>query len=210
MAKEIENKINLDDLFITLIPSNSRKADIYTIKKLTYLANLLGKIDLTLIVNKQGVSRARTELLIQLKEKLKELGVKHNGYVKALWFDDDIVMDLAVDLKLILSSIKSANENDYNLIANYKYPYDEQLRNVLFHKAEKGYIPYTDAELEVMPNLAELKDSVAGLGFYYGYTPLNYSFHDDRIGEDINFFEENNIDLRLLKIKLFHEKKVYV
>ena len=175
-----KNNLSLDDLFITLIPSNSRKADIYTIKKLTYLANLMGKIDLTLIVNKQGVSRARTELLTQLKQKLKELNVKHTGFVKALWFDDDIIMDLSTDMKLLVNSIIEADKNDYNLTANYKYPFDEQLRNVIFHKAEKGY------------------------------TPLNYAFHDDRIGEDINFFEENNIDLRFLKIRLFHEKKVYI
>lgn len=205
-----KNNLSLDDLFITLIPSNSRKADIYTIKKLTYLANLMGKIDLTLIVNKQGVSRARTELLTQLKQKLKELNVKHTGFVKALWFDDDIIMDLSTDMKLLVNSIIEADKNDYNLTANYKYPFDEQLRNVIFHKAEKGYTPYSDVELDVMQNLAELKDSVAGLGFYYGYTPLNYAFHDDRIGEDINFFEENNIDLRFLKIRLFHEKKVYI
>jgi hypothetical protein len=51
----------------------------------------------------------------------------------------------------------------------------------------------------------------AGLGFYYGWLPLDYKFHEDGAfgGEDLNFFWDNPwIEPRVFGLALKHIKSV--
>jgi hypothetical protein len=52
------------------------------------------------------------------------------------------------------------------------------------------------------------KINAAGLGFYYGDLPLTYDFHFTNHGEDLNFFIENKINLRIVtSLSLYHMRE---
>ena len=142
------------------------------------------------------------------------MGVKHGGKIRALLLDDDIILPTNLDLRVIVDAFKKADENNWNLIANYRVQHtatENGMVNVMMKKRKDDqYSFYSNSDLAKLKTFDELPDTVSGLGFYYGEINLDYQFHYDDRPEDINFFRDNKIKLRYLDLRLYHEKKIYI
>jgi hypothetical protein len=207
---------NVNDLFIIATPTNSGKADIDTIRKLDQLPFLLQKGFMPVTCKKKGVARARTMCLVALKDHMKANNIAHDGHAKIFWLDDDCVLDESFDIRRLAEWIRIADRNGWNLVANYKEPWHNYDVNVILHRDTKDssgsrtYRVYEDGELNGLKELEEMPDAVAGMGFCYIDTPLDYIFREEGNSEDICFEEDNKVVFHWMPVKIFHEKKVYI
>ena len=203
-----------EDFFFIIVPTAGGKADIETLWKLSTIPVFLDKRLFPITVYNKGISASRTAGFNIAKNMLDKMGVKHGGKIRALLWDDDLLLPKNLDLKFIIDAFKKADENNWNLIANYRVQHtttENGLTNVMMKRQKNDqYRFYTDEELCNLKTFDELPDTVSGLGFYYGEINLDYQFHYDDRPEDINFFRDNKIQLRYLDLRLYHEKKIYI
>jgi hypothetical protein len=203
------------DFFILLIPTGSGNGDINTMFRLSILHDLLGKWFFPSTATNRGIPAARTNVVEKLKKTLDERGIKHNGTIRGMFFDDDIIIDPEYDMGKLADAIKKADENGWNLVANYHVEYTKEIPTtpVMMHTQEGTdlFKFYTQAEVDALKDFDELHNTTSGLGFYYGDIPLDYKFwYADQKAEDGNFFKENKIKLRYINVPLFHKKMQYI
>ena len=203
-----------EDFFFIIIPTAGGKADIETLWKWSTIPVFLNKRLFPITVYNKGISASRTAAFNTAKNTLDKMGVKHGGKIRALLLDDDIILPTNLDLRVIVDAFKKADENNWNLIANYRVQHtatENGMVNVMMkRKKNDQYSFYSDSDLAKLKTFDELPDTVSGLGFYYGEINLDYQFHYDDRPEDINFFRDNKIQLRYLDLRLYHEKKIYI
>jgi hypothetical protein len=203
-----------EDFFFIIVPTAAGKADIETIFKLSTIPVFLNKRLFPVISYNKGISASRTNAFNLAKNNLDRMGVKHGGKIRALLWDDDLLLPRNLDLRIVVDTFKKADENNWNLIANYRVQHtatENGMVNVMMkRKKDDQYSFYSDEELSKLKTFDELPDTVSGLGFYYGEINLDYQFHYDDRPEDINFFRDNKIPLRYLDLRLYHEKKIYI
>jgi hypothetical protein len=203
-----------EDFFFIIIPTGAGKADIETLWKWSTIPVFLNKRLFPITVYNKGISASRTAAFNTAKNTLDKMGVKHGGKIRALLLDDDIILPTNLDLRVIVDAFKKADENNWNLIANYRVQHtatENGMVNVMMkRKKDDQYSFYSDSDLAKLKTFDELPDTVSGLGFYYGEINLDYQFHYDDRPEDINFFRDNKIQLRYLDLRLYHEKKIYI
>jgi hypothetical protein len=202
-----------EDFFFLIVPTTSGKADINTLWRLCLLPAMLQKAFFPLTVAGKGVTIARTTAFSELQAQLDRLGVQHGGKVRAMLWDDDLIINPAYDLRKLAASMMEADKHGWNLIGNYKVRQTHELHaaNVLMHHSGRGMVEaYTNEELAELKNLQELPDTVSGLGFYYGWIDLDYKFHYDEIPEDVNFFIDQKLLVRYVDVPLLHEKRVLI
>ncbi len=85
----------------------------------------------------------------------------------------------------------------------------QQERDSFDFKDEIYNIDMTDEEIHKLRNYDRV--DCAGLGFYYGWVPLDYKFHTDLVGEDFYFYLENKLELRFAKkIRLDHRQTCWL
>jgi len=179
-----------------IVPSPDHRAGVSTVSAITETAVRMGRQPLIVLVSSSGLLDARNEAL----RILKKLNAGNNPY--AFWIDSDIYfVDSTEKLKRYMMQAESEG---VGIVAPY---FLLNGNSSLF--TPKGPIPWDQA--------ITMKDwspvDAAGLGFYYGPTPLNYVFHTIDTGmklqgEDVLFFRENHIPLRLAQLKLQHIKYV--
>lgn len=203
-----------EDFFFIIMPTAGGKADIETLWKWSTIPVFLNKRLFPITVYNKGISASRTAAFNTAKNTLDKMGVKHGGKIRALLLDDDIILPRNLDLRVIVDAFKKADENNWNLIANYRVQHtavENGMANVMMkRKKNDQYSFYSDEDLAKLKTFDELPDTVSGLGFYYGEINLDYQFHYDDRPEDINFFRDNKISLRYLDLRLYHEKKIYI
>jgi hypothetical protein len=203
-----------EDFFFIVVPTAGGKADIQTLWQLSTIPTFLNKRLFPITVYNKGIAASRTAAFSTAKNTLDKMGVKQGGKIRALLWDDDLILPRNIDLNVIIEAFKKADENNWNLIANYRVEHSAKengVTNVMMKKKKNDqYRFYTDDELSKLKTFDELPDTVSGLGFYYGYINLEYKFHYDDRPEDINFFRDNKIPLRYLDLRLYHEKKMYI
>jgi len=146
-----------------------------------------------------GYAYSRTILFRDAYQKLKIPRIR--GFL----IDDDIRF---VDQKELERVIQLTDKNHWNVVAPYR------AKDGRFTIIKKVPLPnsgirtemLTQTELEKIKPYDEV--GLAGLGFYYGDIPLTYAFHEGNphIGEDLNFFHDNDLHVRLAPLYLEHLK----
>lgn len=203
-----------EDFFFIIVPTASGKADIQTLWQLSTIPVFLNKKLFPITVYNKGIPESRTTAFSTTKDTLDRMGVKHGGKIRALLWDDDLILPRNIDLSTIIDAFKKADENNWNLVANYRVGNSSSkdcIANVMMKRQKNDqYRFYSDEELAKLKTFDPLPDTVSGLGFYYGEINLNYQFHYDDRPEDINFFRDNKIELRYFDLRLYHEKKIYI
>jgi hypothetical protein len=157
-----------------------------------------------------------------------KLDWKQEGWIRALWIEDDIQLDcgqaqeLAMMIQLADASADEYAPRGFNIVSPYATGQDEWGRwNWVYFKKPSGEEigrPFTIKEIQSLQPYDRL-DGLAGLGFYYGDVNLEYIFYEgtyngkDRFGLpsysgiDWNYFLDNNIDLRHYPVRIIHEKQ---
>jgi len=179
-----------------VIPSVDFRAAVSTVAAITETITRLGRQPAVVLVSSSGLLDARNTAL----RTMKSMGIGEKPY--AFWIDSDIhFVDSTERLKRYMVQAEADN-------VGFVSPY-LLLNGNSSLLSEKGPIPW--------PEALTLKDwspvDSGGLGFYYGPTPLDYEFKVRGTGakfegEDVLFFRENHIPLRLAKLKLQHLKFV--
>lgn len=211
------------EFFIILMPSKTRK---FFINTAFILSGIKEDLDRKLLVVTSGAPTfegARTACLLQLKEELDSKGIEHGPTVRALWIDDDVLIDEPIGR--VSEIIRKSDELGANIVANYRIPWKGQMIVNAIGIADGNGNPHfaSNEQIAALKNFDMLPmGSHSGLGFYYGDVNLNYAFHYDHAtyeeiskaksfadmphAEDVNFFLDNKIQLSYVDIKLRHEK----
>jgi hypothetical protein len=215
-----------EDFFIVLLPSRTRQFFINTALILAEVHHDLDKLLLMIPSGAPGgFAAVRQGCVDKLKETLDEKGIAHGPVVRALWLDDDILIDEPISR--VSAAIKKADEIHANIVANYRIPWhNDTIVNSIGLPGPDG-VPHfaTSEELAALKNWQQLPPrSHAGLGFYYGDVPLDYKYHYDYASkedqlkakswfdlpkaEDVNFYYDNKITLTYVDLTLKHDKHV--
>lgn len=102
----------------------------------------------------------------------------------------------------LLKIVQEADRKHYNFIIPYALP----VRTSVMQKRGKDYVTIEPEEVKKMKDWQKI--DAAGLGFYYGDLPLTYDFHFSNSGEDLNFFVENKLNLRIItSLSLYHMRE---
>jgi hypothetical protein len=148
-----------------------------------------------------GYALVRTLCFKEAQKKLN--GVK---VARGMLLDDDVLINNAQQLYDVLHY---ADKNDLNIVAPLmmatgKWTYVHEP----VPKDNDKFEMYTSEDIDKLKPYDKLW--AAGLGFYYGTLPLDYTFHSDKPyqGEDINFFRENDLDVRHAELRLYHAKTI--
>lgn len=178
------------------IPSSSFHAMIPSVLAVSYAAMALQKDLVMCIGGGSGVVTARQNVIAKVKEQSSA------EVERVLWVDADIA--IANPVQELVEIINDADRYHYNVVG--------------FYNLADGRGSMTDMEGKNIDRkrFAELqqyeKISWAGMGFYYGDTPLKHQFSMKvGVGEDYGFFKDNNIELRVDKrISLNHWKSMFI
>ena len=201
MAK-IHIELDDEDYMPILIPTLDKRAAIQTVSAVVSAGIAYGKNPMVILSSDSGLLLSRTSNFFHLSEILKIN--KARGFM----IDSDIVYISGN----ILEYIKRADKEGVSFVAPYRVFFNEQIKYAL---SLDGDSIIGEEEFKKLKDWQEIK--AAGLGFYYGDLPLDYTFKLSGevkkgahiTGEDFNFFLENNIKPRLAKnIVLRHLKQI--
>lgn len=208
-------KRHANSFFINVIPTRDRERDMVTQKQLDRMPYALQKGDMGVISHKDGIVAARTDICRQLRTIFDGSLIEHDGTARVLWTDADLVIDDATPYTEIAEAIAYADDHDIDIVANYRVPAEDNMYwNTLRH-----YMPdtnpvltkgYTEDEINALKPFQELPLTVAGMGWMYVRTPLDYIFHADGTSEDVWFCRDNDVKLHYWPLKLYHKKVGYV
>ena len=206
--------MNIRDYLVILIPSRDGRAFVDTVAALCLAAASLKKEPLIVCCDGLTYWDARNNVIAKLARHLKNFNIKHENIIRALWVDNDILIQESVDM--LTMHIVWADTNDCNIVANYKTTWGPgQVANTIMFSNQDGtgtYRNVTDEELEGLSDRTPQIGMVGGLGFYYGNVPLDYEYriYPPYMTEDICFYCDNKVYLTYLPIKLLHSKQVFL
>lgn len=186
------------DLLIVGIPTRDEYVVGRTLTDVFKTALLMGKTPEFVYGVGTNICGGRDLILKLAKEKLA------TDSCRMLWLDSDIW--IRTPPEELASYLKEADSKGYNIVAPYRRS-DKQ--GTLSSVGNDDGVFYWDA-LDKLQQYSTV--SWAGLGFYYGTTPLGYNFYmSGELSEDYHFFKDNKIELRLDKrIILHHYKQVFI
>jgi hypothetical protein len=199
---KIHIELDDEDYMPVLIPSLDRRASVETISTVVSAIIAYGKNPLVILSSDSGLLLSRTSNFFHLSEILKIN--KARGFM--------IDSDIAYITGNILEYIKRADKEKVSFVAPYRIFFNGQIKYAL---SLNGVDVISEEEFRKLEDWQEIK--AAGLGFYYGDLPLEYTFKISGeikkgahiTGEDFNFFLDNNIKPRLAKnIVLGHLKQI--
>lgn len=188
-----------NELLPVLIPTPNGNMPIKTMMSLFQTAYLLKRaIEPFSEAGNLGIPAARTHLFKKTREFYDNQNV-----IRGLMIDSDIVFDRP---DILAEYIEIADKNNWNLVGNYMHRNTNKLENTVYYRDEnQAFLPYTIEQYKELDDLSVIES--AGLGFYYGDLPLNYKFHSSFNGEDVNFFDDNKLEIRIMKkLNLGHQK----
>src|SRR5689334_14749346 len=154
----------------------------------------LGRFPCYVHASCHGYARVRTD---SFKEARKHVDA---DVVRGFLLDDDILL---TNEDALYDAVKTADKNGWNIVAPYRTKHGhvclcDETGTMLSIEQFKQLTPYAPIPL-------------AGLGFYYGDIPLTYEFHADGkpfLGEDLNFFYDNKLNVRVAPIPNKHLKVI--
>ncbi len=182
-----------------IIPSDDKRASIMTVISIMKTIESLNYYAVPIIVSGHSnipVIRSQGfKILKQYDDRLLHI----NNKVKGFMIDSDVITNF--QYFRLIPYVEKAINDDLNFSIPYRLP--------------NGYYDIFDMNLKPMvaSDLENLNDwdriGASGLGFYFGDLYLDYKFHyDEKFGEDINYFIDNHIDLRIVKLPLSHMKYI--
>lgn len=183
-----------------ILVSTDGKAMANTIKTLTELAYEVGRIPALIVVTQTGILNARQVGLVMLKEYFR-----HNP--RGFLIDGDI--EVVSNDGILREYVLKADKEGVSFVGAY---FTKQGITDVMTEFPKTINAEQYAELE---DWADIK--AAGLGFYYGEIPLDYTFRFDAkpdlsggMGEDFHFFMDHpSFNTKLAKnIILGHVKAI--
>ncbi len=155
--------------------------------------------------SRYGFAFTRTCCFIRLKSIIDV------NRVRGLFIDDDMLLE---DKKGFGAAVTRAEEHGWSFVAPYRQSYSlgegltVEVVDVCFDGSGR------ETGLSDAHNLKPWQRvTTAGLGFFYGDLPLDYTFKEGDpnkspgIGEDYNFFHDNpDIEVRLAPLRVGHIK----
>ncbi len=185
-------------LFIVGIPTKDEYVVGRTMSDIFKTALLMNKTPEFIWGVGTNICGGRDLILKLAKEKIS------SSSCRMLWLDSDVW--IRTPPEELATYLKEADENNYNIVAPYRRS-DKQ--GTLSSVGNDDGVYYWDA-LNTLQQYSPV--TWAGLGFYYGITPLDYKFYmSGDLSEDYHFFKDNKIELRLEKrIALGHYKQVFI
>ena len=197
------------------LPSADGSAQALTMKAVIEACYIMGKIPVLIQIDKFNPIPLTRTLGLQLYKKY----AKNLKKVRGFMIDSDVRIE--VNGEFLAEKIKEVDSKNYNVAIPYLS--NNYTLNIFKNKPiPKGLSKIEREEFIINPTpvsmdeYKKMKDfdkiDSAGLGFYYGDIPLDYEFHfanfGKEAGEDILFFAENGIELRILKIPTSHIKAI--
>lgn len=158
--------------------------------------NLMGREPVYVQFEAHGYAFVRSGVFKQLK---LELGTDK---IRGIMIDDDILIK---DQEGLIKAITTADMYGWNFVAPYR------VRDGYVALAHENGELFTVAETKALRPWDRVPN--AGLGFYYGWLPTTYNFHEDGAfgGEDLNFFWDNQwLELRVYGLQLQHLKTMAI
>ena len=171
-----------------------------TIKELTEIGYLIGKNPALFVSSQTGILQARQSSLQQVANYF---ALTPRGFI----IDSDVWLQSSTDVTI--NYIKRADEEHCSFVGAYLEP-----TGTLALQVKRGE-KLTQEQYKSLPDWSPV--AMAGLGFYYGDIPLDYTFKFDAnivtgggLGEDFHFFNDHpQYNTKLAKgIKLAHMKYV--
>ena len=171
-----------------------------TIKELTEIGYLIGKNPALFVSSQTGILQARQTSLQQVKNYFTSTP---RGFI----IDSDVWLQSTTDETI--KYIKRADDEHCSFVGGYLEP-----TGIVALQVKRGE-QITQEQYKTIPDWSPVE--LAGLGFYYGDIPLDYTFKFDAnivtgggFGEDFNFFNDHpQFNTKLAKgIKLAHMKYV--
>ena len=199
-----------DDFFIILCPSRDGKMFADTVHILECVARRMGKESMVICSDGLTFWDARNNVIQKFKKACRIYGIQITTPIRALWIDNDILIDESIDD--LYNILGSSDAGGLNIIANYKTTWtDGNVANTIMFPLNDGtYRTATDAELKDLCKQYPPPKIVGGLGFYYGDVPTGYKYgiREPYQTEDIPFFLDAVRNIQYVPIKLLHNKNV--
>lgn len=179
------------------IPTKNLSANVPTIVKVIFASFIMGKSPSMTVSDSSTVCMARSSICNEIKLKSSNSDLE-----RVLWLDSDIFIDNSPEE--LATIFLEADKHRRNIVGFYNLA-DKRGSMTAFDDTNIDFAKFR--ELEQFTSV-----KFAGLGFYYGDTPLNYRFHESyNAGEDFNFFIDNKIEIVVDKrIILHHNKNMFI
>lgn len=190
VKKSVKPNVKVNEKIPVIIADISEKASVRSVNIISNAILSLNKQGVIKMIGGKGYFTAIRNLTFSTLKK--ELGINK---VRGIMLDSDVILEC--DYKTLADVMKEADEKNINFVIPYKNG------NSSYSLWHKDMNPYTQDEYNKLKDGDKIEYS--GLGFYYGDIPLDYIFHSDVKGEDHYFFEDNKLDVRVIKsIKTVH------
>jgi hypothetical protein len=173
---------------------DSQGAVAYSIATIWNALNAMGREPVYVQFAAHGYAFVRAGVFKELKKEF------NTDRIRGILIDDDILIK---DQLGLIQAITVADQYGWNFVAPYR------VRDGYVALAHENGSLYTVEETRQLRPWDRVPN--AGLGFYYGWLPLDYKFHEDGAfgGEDLNFFWDNPwIEPRVFGLSLKHIKSV--
>lgn len=189
----------LDPLLVG-VPTHDGRAMITSITALSRVGNILDRPVVFLIGEASNIPRSRNLVMDEARSRAE---VKESAFI--LWMDSDIMIP-ASSVPAIVQAIMWSHDTQQNWAAHYRMATGDSV--LIAERSRDGARHYTMDELNAMDNFSSI--AMGGMGLSYICMPMDYVFHADVVGEDVNFFLDcPTIDLHYAKeVKIFHRKTV--
>ena len=198
---EIKEENANDKIRLLIIPDKDGRVVAQTLKTVLDTIYIGGHVPAQATVESSVlIPNVRTEGFKLLRNALQIENAR--GFL----VDSDIYTAFNADT--LIKYVEEADKKHYNFVLPYK-----QLSGNYSIFKDKTFTELTETELSKMKDWQRIE--AAGLGFYYGDLPLSYEFRfgtgNKFVGEDIMFFQDNNLKPRIVKsLKLYHIKSVKI
>ncbi|MCY0909859.1 MAG: hypothetical protein OWR62_15890 [Sulfobacillus thermotolerans] len=163
---------------IIAMPTHDSRAVIQSLLELLQVSQDLARPVWVVTSEVSNIPRARNLVLDRIRDR-----VPATDHPWVLWVDSDIVIPLDSH-RVIAGALRWAEEHNRAITANYLM--GSGVSVLMKSRDPTKAHHYTARELDALPPYAEV--GMSGFGFLYLRQPLDYTFHADRVGEDVHFW----------------------